>query len=165
MATRPTRSDDSATVLRSLVAISRRGVADARIDETPLTMTEQSIVTAIAEQPGIRSIDIARIFRLNRSTVSRQLASLMRLGVVAEGDGDGGRGRPLTLTPAGSDAYRRTLDTLQRIVDAHLAAWSDAEVARFAADLSRFDRSSEAPRPGTPVNDPTHEVAQKEEGK
>ncbi len=157
------RSDDSATVLRSLVAISRRGVADARTDETPLSMTEQSIVTAIAEQPGIRSIDIARTFRLNRSTVSRQLAALVRLGIVADDPSEGGRGRPLALTAAGTEAYRRTLRTLQRIVDAHLSSWTDDEVARFAHDLSRFDRSSDASRPDASDADPTHEVPEKEE--
>ncbi|MFS0852275.1 MarR family winged helix-turn-helix transcriptional regulator [Microbacterium sp. 179-I 3D4 NHS] len=145
------RQDDGAAILRALVAISRRGLADARSDETPLSVTEQSIVMAIAEQPGIRSIDIARMFRLNRSTVSRQLGALIDLGIVREASSDAGRGRPLELTPEGDAAYRGTLDTLQRIIDTHLASWTDAEVARFAHDLRRFDRAAEdrdgAPRP------------------
>lgn len=139
------RDQHSATVLRSLVAISRRGLADARFDDTPLSVTDQSIVMAIAEQPGIRSIDIARMFRLNRSTVSRQLATLTSLGIVREVPSDSGRGRPLELTPAGTAAYRGTLATLQRIIDAHLAPWTDDEVARFAHDLERFDHSADLP--------------------
>lgn len=138
------RDHDGASILRSLVAISRRGLADARFGETPLSVTEQSIVMAIAEQPGIRSIDIARMFRLNRSTVSRQLAALVSLDVVRETTVDGGRGRPLELTATGVAAYRGTLDALQEIVDTHLAPWTDEEVARFAHDLARFDRSSGA---------------------
>jgi DNA-binding MarR family transcriptional regulator len=145
MGTTGQRDRHSATVLRSLVAISRRGLADARFGDTPLSVTDQSIVMAIAEQPGIRSIDIARMFRLNRSTVSRQLATLTSLGIVREVPSDSGRGRPLELTPAGTTAYRGTLDTLQQIIDTHLAPWTDDEVARFAHDLERFDHSAEQP--------------------
>ncbi|MCK2028739.1 MarR family winged helix-turn-helix transcriptional regulator [Microbacterium galbinum] len=137
------RQDHSMSVLRSLVAITRRGLADARDEETPLLMTEQSIMMAIAEQPGIRSTDIARMFRLNRSTVSRQLAALIRLGLVRETPNDTGRGRPLELTEDGADAFHRALTSLQRIVEAHLAPWSDDEVARFAHDLERFDRTAD----------------------
>lgn len=137
------RDQHSATVLRSLVAITRRGLADARSDDVPLSVTDQSILMAIAEQPGIRSTDIARMFRLNRSTVSRQLATLTALGIVGEAEGESGRGRPLTLTQEGTAAYRDTLSALQRIIDAHLAPWSDDEVSRFAHDLERFDHSAD----------------------
>lgn len=142
------RSTDSETVLRALVAISRRGLVDARFGDAPLSVTDQSIVMAIAEQPGIRSIDIAKMFRLNRSTVSRQLAGLTALGIVCEADAGSSRGRPLQLTPDGAAAYRGTLDALQAVIQNHLAQWTDAEVARFAHDLDRFDRGGEeGPRP------------------
>ncbi|GAA1125836.1 MarR family transcriptional regulator [Microbacterium natoriense] len=134
------RKNDSATVLRSLVAISRRGLVDASFGDAPLSITDQSIVMAIAERPGIRSIDIAKMFRLNRSTVSRQLAGLIALGIVRDTAPPSGRGRPLELTPEGMDAYRGTLGALQQIIDQHLARWTDAEVSRFAHDLERFDR-------------------------
>lgn len=143
MADAEPRALDSATVLRSLVAISRRGLADARSGDAPLSITDQSIVMAIADQPGIRSIDIARMFRLNRSTVSRQLSALIALGIVRESASESGRGRPLELTPEGSAAYHRTLAALQQIIDAHLAPWSNDEVARFAHDLERFDHSAD----------------------
>jgi DNA-binding MarR family transcriptional regulator len=137
------RDQHSATVLRALVAISRRGLADARFGDAPLSVTDQSIVMAIAEQPGIRSIDIARMFRLNRSTVSRQLATLTSLGIVREVPAESGRGRPLELTDAGAAAYRGTLASLQQIIDSHLEPWTDDEVARFAHDLERFDHSTD----------------------
>lgn len=138
------RGQDSATVLRSLLAITRRGLVDARSGETRLSITDQSIVMAIADEPGIRSTDIAQMFRLNRSTVSRQLSSLITLGLVQEMPATAGRGRPLALTPEGEEAFRGTLDTLQHVIDTHLAQWSDAEVSRFAHDLQRFDRGDAA---------------------
>lgn len=139
------RREDSAIVLRSLVGITRRGLVDARAGETRLSITEQSIVMAIADSPGIRSTDIAQMFRLNRSTVSRQLSALIELGLVEETASPEGRGRPLTLTPAGDEAFRATLAALHDIIDTHLAEWSDAEVSRFAHDLQRFDRGHGAP--------------------
>ncbi|MBO9627227.1 MAG: MarR family transcriptional regulator [Microbacterium sp.] len=140
-----TRDADSRTVLRALVAISRRGLVDARFGDAPLSITDQSIVMAIAEQPGIRSIDIARMFRLNRSTVSRQLAGLTALGIVKDAAAEAGRGRPLALTDEGLTAYHGTLAALQEVITDHLAPWTDAEVARFARDLDRFDRGATAP--------------------
>lgn len=137
------RRNDSAAVLRSLVAITRRGLVDARAEEPRLSITDQSIVMAIADTPGIRSTDIARMFRLNRSTVSRQLSTLVSLGLVQETPSTSGRGRPLELTAEGEEAFRNTLRSLQTVIDAHLAQWTDAEVQRFAHDLQRFDRGDE----------------------
>lgn len=136
----PRRSDDAAHVLRELIVISRRGVADARTARVPLSMTEQSILGYLVENPGARSADIARAFRLNRSTVSRQLGALLRLGVVRELPDASGRGTPLELTEAGWAAYDEAIGILQQVVDRHLGDWTDAEVARFARDLGRFNR-------------------------
>ncbi|MFJ4997252.1 MarR family winged helix-turn-helix transcriptional regulator [Microbacterium sp. NPDC088619] len=137
------RQSDSAAVLRSLVAITRRGLVDARAEEPSLSITDQSIVMAIADAPGIRSTDIARMFRLNRSTVSRQLSTLVSLGLVQETPSSSGRGRPLELTTEGEEAFRNTLRSLQGVIDEHLARWTDAEVQRFAHDLQRFDRGDD----------------------
>lgn len=142
------RKDDAAAVLRALVTISRRGLADARTGSGPLSITDQSILLFIAGTPGIRSVDIARELRLNRSTVSRQLSGLVALGLVREDAETPARGRGLALTEVGSAAYRETLDALQAVVDAHLADWTDAEVARFAHDLVRFDRAAADPAAG-----------------
>ncbi|MFF2271709.1 MarR family winged helix-turn-helix transcriptional regulator [Agromyces sp. NPDC058136] len=133
------RDDHAAAILRELIVVSRRGVADARTAPVPLNMTEQSILGFIVDHPGCRSVDIAEAFRLNRSTVSRQLGGLTRLGVVREVTDATGRGRPLELTETGWAAYREAIEILQRVVDAHLDGWGDDEVARFAHDLTRFN--------------------------
>ncbi|UOE42917.1 MarR family winged helix-turn-helix transcriptional regulator [Agromyces larvae] len=140
----PTRSTDASGILHALMLISRRGVADARTAPTVLSMTEQSIVAYLVDNPGSRSVDLAREFRLNRSTVSRQLGALIDLGLVREAPGPG-RGQPLELTDAGRRAYDETVAILQRVVDAALADWSDADVARFARDLARFNAAPADP--------------------
>lgn len=133
------RGRATADILRALIVISRRGVADARIANISLSMTDQSILGYIVDHPGCRSVDIAQAFRLNRSTVSRQLAGLTKLGVVREVTDASGRGRPLELTDSGWAAYDEAIGILQGVVDENLDAWTDAEVARFAHDLQRFN--------------------------
>jgi DNA-binding MarR family transcriptional regulator len=142
------RENDAAAVLRALIRISRRGVADARTAGIRLSMTDQSIVGFIVDNPGSRSTDIAAEFRLNRSTMSRQLGNLMRLGVVREVTDGGGRGRPLELTEAGRVAYDESIGILQGVVAEHLDGWSDDEVAAFASALTRFNAT--AGRTSTP---------------
>jgi len=139
--TRQTASRGTATtdILGALIVISRRGVADARTANLSLSLTDQSILGFIVDHPGCRSVDIAQAYRLNRSTVSRQLAGLVSLGVVREMTDAAGRGRPLELTASGRAAYDDAIGILHGIVADQLDGWSDAEVARFARDLRRFN--------------------------
>ncbi|MRG59439.1 MarR family transcriptional regulator [Agromyces sp. CFH 90414] len=138
------RATNASGILRELILISRRGVADARTAAVSLSLTDQSILGYIVDHPGARSVDIATAFRLNRSTVSRQLANLVRLGVVRERAVEAsGRGRPLELTDAGWAAYHEALGILRSVVDHRLGDWTDAEVARFAHDLRRFNTHEE----------------------
>ncbi|MCD5346057.1 MarR family winged helix-turn-helix transcriptional regulator [Agromyces sp. H3Y2-19a] len=151
MVKRTPRDEHAAAILRELIVITRRGVADARTAQFSLSMTDQSILGYIVDHPQCRSTDIAEAFRLNRSTVSRQLAGLTRLGVVREIADASGRGRPLELTDAGWSAYREAIALLQGVVDRHLGDWNDAEVARFATDLTRFnDAATDGDRPRHP---------------
>ncbi|KQO97630.1 MarR family winged helix-turn-helix transcriptional regulator [Leifsonia sp. Leaf264] len=149
------RDEHAASVLRALIRISRRGVADARTAGIRLSLTDQSIVAFIVDNPGSRSTDIATEFLLNRSTVSRQLTNLVKLGVVREATDAAGRGRPLELTDAGWDAYRESLGILQDVVDAQMGDWTDDEVAAFAQALARFNAARPAASaPQTPQENP-----------
>ncbi|QAY72967.1 MarR family transcriptional regulator [Agromyces protaetiae] len=152
------RGADASGILRDLIVISRRGIADARTARVKLSMTDQSILAYIADHDGARAVDIASTFRLNRSTVSRQLANLVNLGIVCEKADEGdalrpaqgagaGRGRPLQLTEAGRAAYNDGIDILQHVVDDVLHDWTDEEVARFAHDLARFTSTPTGARP------------------
>ncbi|ANJ28061.1 MarR family winged helix-turn-helix transcriptional regulator [Agromyces aureus] len=152
-----TTSRETATsdILGALIVVSRRGVADARTANLSLSMTDQSILGFIVDHPGCRSVDIAQAYRLNRSTVSRQLAGLVALGVVREVADAAGRGTPLELTASGRAAYDEAIAILHGIVAGQLDGWSDDEVARFARDLQRFNvgRPGET-RPRHPLETP-----------
>ncbi|GAA1830705.1 MarR family winged helix-turn-helix transcriptional regulator [Agromyces salentinus] len=151
-----TRDGATTAILGALITISRRGIADARTANLALSMTDQSILGFIADNPGCRSVDIAQAYRLNRSTVSRQLAGLTELGVVREVPDAAGRGRPLELTDEGWAAYDEAIEVLHGIVSHQLADWTDPQVARFARDLQRFNvgRPDET-RPRHPLEAPT----------
>jgi DNA-binding MarR family transcriptional regulator len=161
------RDDATTAILGALITISRRGIADARTANLSLSMTDQSILGFIADNPGCRSVDIAQAYRLNRSTVSRQLAGLTALGVVREVPDASGRGRPLELTESGWAAYGDAIDVLQGIVSRQLDGWSDAQITRFARDLQRFNAvrpdaavrrtsdSADETRPRHPLEAPT----------
>src|SRR5207249_4007608 len=60
-----------------------------------------NLLSAIAAWKGVRSSDLMRLFDLEKSTLSRDLKRMERLGWVRSG-APSREGRVLTLTPAGS---------------------------------------------------------------
>ncbi len=106
---------------------------------------EESLLAHLAAHPGQRAIDIADQFRLNRSTVSRQLAGLIERGLVADADGEtvSRRGQPLSVTARGAEVLAESDDSMLSVVDARTQEWSDADVERFADLLERFNTDPE----------------------
>lgn len=181
------RESDIEAVFGQLREISRRSSARSRSIEKTLTFVEDSLLRFIATTDAARATDIAAAFSLNRSTVSRQINTLITLGLVhyqdhnerqeleakdavAKGPGakdasakDGatkdaaattestleakpvpspvtsGRGRVLALTESGEAQLATSTRVHQSVVKDRLAGWSDAEIAAFAAALSRYN--------------------------
>ncbi|MCL2453706.1 MAG: MarR family winged helix-turn-helix transcriptional regulator [Micrococcales bacterium] len=98
--------------------------------------------------------EIAEVGRVDVSVVSRQVSSLVDLGLVereiAETDR---RVRTLRLTDAGHEMYRRMTTELQARADVGFDGWSSEELVRAAAALRRvgeaIERSSTADLPAT----------------
>lgn len=149
--TRDTRQDgaDRAEIDRvysELERVSRRAVARARRRSAPLSFVEHSLVTFIATHPGCRAVDIAADFGLNRSTVSRQLAGLLELGLVSTGgdiDAGGRRGQVLSLTPRGDELLARSTEANRAALAETLGEWRPAEIADLAAALRRLNSAFE----------------------
>jgi DNA-binding MarR family transcriptional regulator len=130
------------TVYSELETVSRRAVARARHKSAPLSFVEHSLVTFVAANPGCRATDIAQDFGLNRSTVSRQLAGLVELGLVEPGAGaetDGRRGQALALTDRGRELLARSVDANRSALADRLEGWTAAEVDALAAALHRLN--------------------------
>jgi len=131
-------------VYSELERVSRRAVARARRRSAPLSFVEHSLVTFIATHPGCRAVDIAADFGLNRSTVSRQLAGLLELGLVSTGGEAGGRrGQVLSLTPRGDELLARSTEANRAALAETLGEWRPAEIADLAAALRRLNSAFE----------------------
>jgi len=143
------RDEDTQAVFDHLHEVVRRGNARSRRLGEPLTFVEHSLLRFIAATPGTRATDIAVAFSLNRSTVSRQVNTLIELGlvryqdydVVPETDEGTGRGRVLALTDHGDAQLASSAAAQRAIVTDRLADWTDAEIAAFATALARYNGS------------------------
>lgn len=97
----------------------------------------------VARGPA-RSSALSEVFSLDKGAVSRQVQQLVDLGLVArEPDPADGRATILLAT----DLARGRVDAVQAArrerLDQRLAEWTDEELARFVADLARYNRTLE----------------------
>ncbi len=147
------RDSDVEAVFGQLREISRRSNARSRISDHPLTFVEHSLLRFIATTAGTRATDIAAAFTLNRSTVSRQVNTLIGLGLVhyqghetdikdsSTANPTSGRGRILALTELGRIQLASSTAAHQDVVKDRLKAWTDSEISAFASALARYNEA------------------------
>lgn len=130
-------------VYDGIAAITRRAAARSRRLAAPLSFVEHSLLSFIGTTPGCRATDVAASFHLNRSTVSRQVAALFALDLVeyAADDASPGRGRVLQMTEHGRAQLQASADVQREALQARLSGWSDGDIDKFAAMLSRFNET------------------------
>lgn len=110
------RVADSCLLLRSrrLSRVVTRLYVE-RMGEVGLTVAQFTLLAAIGSNPGVRAADLAPALDLEKSTVSRELATLTGAGLVAV-EPLGGRSQGLRLSAEGA----------ARLADA-LPAWEAAQ--------------------------------------
>jgi DNA-binding MarR family transcriptional regulator len=143
------RDDLMRVVYSQMETISRRAIARNRRTSAPLTVVQHTLLTFIAATPRCRSIDIAQALRLNRSTISRQVADLVELDLIQVADeGAGadapGRGHILTLSRRGAELLEKSLEANHRELERRLASWTDEEIEVLASGLERFNEEEQA---------------------
>jgi DNA-binding MarR family transcriptional regulator len=148
------RASDIARAYTELARITRRASIRARGVETALSVVDHSLVDFVSQHPGCMAIDIARYLRLNRSTISRQLAGLVATGLVETMDGGAGNAKPLQATDAGRHALERSVRLHREGLEQRLADWSDDDVALLAGLLERLGAADEPGMPAPPVPEP-----------
>ncbi|MFC4909906.1 MarR family winged helix-turn-helix transcriptional regulator [Actinomadura gamaensis] len=87
-----TRDDALETIRWELTALARRARAIAGRSHPELSLVAYSLLSHLNDTGGCRAIDLAEYFLLDKSTVSRQVAALERLGLVERAERTGGRG-------------------------------------------------------------------------
>ncbi|MGP9526979.1 MULTISPECIES: MarR family transcriptional regulator [Micrococcaceae] len=138
---RKERETDIESVYHHMQMITRRANSRSRQLAEPLSTVEHSLLRFIADTPGSRATDIAEAFSLNRSTVSRQVGTLLDLGYAAYDDSEAGRGRILELTKLGQERLDASAAVHRAAVIERLEGWSAEQISDFAAALERYNEA------------------------
>jgi DNA-binding MarR family transcriptional regulator len=127
-------------VQRELTVFARRVRALSARLHPELPFVAYSMLSHIQAEGGCRSVDLVAVYRLDKSTVSRQIADLARRGLVDRSpDPAGGRGQMLTVTSAGAALLEEAARRQRAELDRRLADWTPAEAAEFARLLRRYN--------------------------
>ncbi len=77
-------------------------VYDAALAPHGVTIAQLNLLTAIVAADGARPTDLVRILDVEKSTLSRDLQRMEHLGWIRFDPRQSGRGRSISLTPAGT---------------------------------------------------------------
>ena len=104
-----------------------------------LSLAAFTMLTQIQAAPGTRACDLADLFGLDKSTVSRQLNELQTAGLIGrEGERSGRRGYALVLTEEGRHQLEQESERAQQRLAEVLAAWKERDITAFAGMIERF---------------------------
>ncbi|MFJ3584540.1 MarR family winged helix-turn-helix transcriptional regulator [Streptomyces sp. NPDC090127] len=145
-----TRRTSVDTIQRELTAFARRARAAAARLHPELPLVSYTLLAHIVDQQGCRATDLAAHYLLDKSTVSRQIAALEKLGLVERRpDPEDHRVQVLHPTAAGSHLLAATQASRQAAYQERLKDWSAEDLARFAGYLLRYNAAGAAGLPGT----------------
>jgi DNA-binding MarR family transcriptional regulator len=108
------------------------------------------LLALLADAGPLRATDLVVRLGLDKSTVSRQVASLVELGLVSrEADPSDGRAQVLTPSAEGAARLTRIREARRSRWEEDLSHWPVEDVARLGDLLARFNRLGEAQARGT----------------
>lgn len=143
----PPHARDTAldTIQRELTAFARRARATAARMHPELSLVSYTILAHLEQQQGCRATDLAAYYLLDKSTVSRQVAALERLGLIERRtDADDHRVQALHLAPRGNEILAAARERRREAFEERLADWEPADLARFAEYLVRYNEDAAA---------------------
>ncbi|MEU8677457.1 MarR family winged helix-turn-helix transcriptional regulator [Streptomyces sp. NPDC048560] len=146
MASTPGEREESLDVIqRELTAFARRARSAAARLHPELPLVSYTLLAHIDEQHGCRAADLAAHYMLDKSTVSRQVGSLEKLGLVERhADPDDHRIQVLRPTEAGTQALAATKASRRAAYRKRLGDWTEDDLSRFAQYLLRYNSAGEA---------------------
>lgn len=99
-----------------------------------------TLLTTVAATPGIRASDLAGHLGVGRGTMSRQLARLEHLGLIARGtDPLDSRNHPLGLTEEGARRLAHAKKARHAFFATSLGHWGEPDLAALADLLGRLN--------------------------
>jgi DNA-binding MarR family transcriptional regulator len=147
----PGRDDLAAAIYTELAQLVRRLRGEASDLHPGLSLAAYTLLLYLAEVGEARAADLVAFFRLNKSTVSRQLTELVAAGLV---DREADRGDSRVQLVRVSSTGLATLDAVDKVLRARmqtrLDSWPDEDLAVFGRLLARYNElpSPQAPAPG-----------------
>jgi DNA-binding MarR family transcriptional regulator len=129
-------------LLRRSRAISARlaGVLHPELDGA-----DYGLLALLEDTGPLRASDLVNRLGLDKSTVSRQVAHLVDLGLVERtADPEDGRAQVLTPSAEGSTRLARIREVRRTRWEADMSDWPPADVATLATLLHRLNRLGEA---------------------
>ncbi|GAA2475803.1 hypothetical protein GCM10010406_09890 [Streptomyces thermolineatus] len=134
------RNENLETIQREMTAFARRARGTAARMHPELSLVSFTLLAHLEERNGCRATDLAAHYLLDKSTVSRQVAALEKLGFVERRpDPEDHRVQMLHTTPRGAEALATAARNRRRMFDERLADWDAEDLARFADYLTRYN--------------------------
>ena len=129
-------------LLRRSRAISTRLARELHPD---LDGAAYGLLALLQDSGPLRASDLVARLGLDKSTVSRQVSSLVDLGLVDRtADPEDGRAQVLTPSAEGSARLNRIRDARRARWESDLSGWDTDDVATLALLLGRLNRIGEA---------------------
>jgi DNA-binding MarR family transcriptional regulator len=149
------------TIQRELSMLIRRALRGIALksegQEHNLDLAAYSLLIRLADEGPQRSGDLARAFGVDKSTMSRQVASLERAGLVGRvEDPVDGRAYQVSISPRGRRALESTRTERRQLYRDLLAHWPEADRREFARLLAKYNEdmapmvTGRKPAPGRP---------------
>ncbi|HBF80138.1 MAG TPA: MarR family transcriptional regulator [Streptomyces sp.] len=138
------REESMDVIQRELTAFARRARATAARLHPDLPLVSYTLLAHIDHQQGCRATDLAAHYLLDKSTVSRQVAALEKLGLVERHpDPDDHRMQVLHPTPSGTEALASTQASRRAAYRERLGSWTSEDLTRFAEYLLRYNEAGD----------------------
>ncbi len=129
------------SLIRRVKRVMGERAREVHPDLHPMTFF---ILNHLAATGPLRAADLSDAFAMDKGGVSRQVQTLVDLGLVERHrDPEDGRALVLVVSDEGRDRLERMSQVRRERFDERLAAWSDAELASFVASLARYNASLE----------------------
>jgi DNA-binding MarR family transcriptional regulator len=128
------------TIQREMTTFARRARASAGRLHPELSLVSYTLLGHLEERDGCRATDLAAHYALDKSTVSRQVAALERVGLIERRpDPEDHRVQVLHLTDAGRRVLARVTENRQAAFRERLADWPEEDLKLFAGYLERYN--------------------------
>lgn len=123
-------------ILHELTLYGRRVRAVVQRVHPDLSFVAYTMLSHVYDEDGCRAMDLARVYALDKSTVSRQVADLIARGLLARG-----ADHALHVSRDGARILEGAREQQRELLAARLAGWTAAERRSFAELLRRYNEA------------------------